>query len=255
MSGAEGVLNRPGSESDPLVDKGDEGGMNNFCCCRTVGRVSIPALERHHQRAIEAAFVVAGVGTACALVAFIGAFATGDMLKAFPWVVAHNADLRAFVGVTYFCTEPLDGSDGRCREWANVDCSKLIRHSGACEIAREGRSLVMIPIIIGTLTYAKFLYNTYKRYHGQDSNCCKTMSCFSAFFGGLNFLNTLYHFWFANVVALDSFHDLNSRAGIGFWLMAVAMVLKIAAGLIHLALPVAKTSLRQDDVSEGSDGL
>lgn len=239
-------------ETQPIVDKGERG-CDSWLCCRVVGAVSIPALERHHHRAIEVAFIVAGLGTALALVALVGAFAWGDTLELLPWVVGRTIAMRTSVGVTYFCIESLDGKlerlDGKrtCHAWANVDCSKL-QHGEACEVAKQGRMLVMLPILIGVVTYVKFLSNTYKRYTGNDSNSCKTMSCWSAFFGGLNFLATLSTYWMTNVRTINGLYEWQGRvvhAGIGFWFMSMAMVLKILAGLIHLALPVARPEKAQ----------
>lgn len=236
-------------EAQPIIDKGERGFCDSLFCCRIVGGISIPALERHHHRAIEAAVVVAGLGTVLALFACVGAFASGDTLELLPWVVARTPAMRTWVGVTHFCIESLDGKlerlDGKstCHAWANTDCSKLLNNREACEVARHGRTLVIIPIIIGTVTYFKFLFNTYKRYTGNDSNCCKTMSCFSAFFGGLNFLTTLSTYWATSVVTINGLYVLRDgevRAGIGFVCMSIAMVLKIFAGVIHLALPVAR---------------
>lgn len=263
------------NETTPLQDAGEEQGFpGGFFCCRKLAPVSFPPLAKQRKRVLYAAHCLAALGVALSAAAFIGAYSWGTTLSWLSWVTLKSPEGSGHAGVHWVCwNKPMDAAGAangvtsdpnfshhdvasfiqghsrwQCKSWADYDCAKSKVGQAPCEECKVQSMGIAVSVFIGLITYASFLKKTDARLKGDDSNFTKFMAVFSALVGGTNFLTAVIAYWYTCIVHVDGDGPggkTRVHAGAGLVFISIAAVLKVFMGLLHLGLPVEKSTDKQ----------
>lgn len=224
-------------ETTPLQEEKEETGIGGCLCCRTVAPIRFGVLESNRHQVLQIAHMLCAVSLFLMAVGFIGAYSSGAVLSIFSWLTIYGKNGKSFAGVRHVCTPAQDGG-WTCVPWSDFDCGAYKNSADYCELCKTQSLSLSLSVAIGCFTYYSFYKKTNARLNGEDSNCTKFMACFSAFFGGTNFLLAMVAYWQTCVRVADRIPDARVHAGLGCWCITLATILKLCMGVLHLGLPV-----------------
>mmetsp|Transcript_16672 Transcript_16672/g.35324 ORF Transcript_16672/g.35324 Transcript_16672/m.35324 type:complete len:238 (-) Transcript_16672:92-805(-) len=222
------------NEATPLQEDKEESGIGNCLCCRIVAPIRFGFLGNNRRKALQLAHCVCAFSLLLMTIGFFGAYSSGHVLSYVSWMTFHGPNGIGYAGVRSVCTPERNGSeDVKCQTWSEFHCK-----ADMCELCKTQSMGMLVSIFIGCITYYTFYRKTEARLQGNDNNCTKFMSCFSAFVGGTNFGLSMIAYWQTCVMVADKLPNMEIHAGPGCWCISIATLLKVFMGFLHLGLPV-----------------
>jgi len=217
--------------------------------------ISVAMLERRRLFVLDAIMVLTGSGIVLSALAMIGGLGEGELLANLSWITFWSPVARRYGGIRYMCSEKqnsawhcsrLDDLECNitimnCTNWLDIACqhrqamSKVVQ--AQCTTCRNESQALLFPTIVGSVMYLKILHGTYERHRGRDTAINKLGTVGGSVFGGLATLWIIMVY--CNTCVLSAQRNepgLVAVMGPGFACMALATLMKILVGLLHLGL-------------------
>jgi len=239
----------------------------DWCCCRAIAEFEIPFLARKREQVLRNCLVISCAGFGLAVLGFLGGYSSGTILKALPWAIWRRSDgAVAYAGVRWACNGTAGSKllrsgihavsldePANCTKWSSMDCTS-VEDDLTCSLCQNTAQVTVVPVALTVIAYLLFTNHARQRYIGKDSAQHKVMACFSAFFGGFNFLGTMVTYWQSCVKTAADDPDNHATLGAGLLCMMIgATGLKVLVGLLQLGVPVEEeedTSREEEDDSD-----
>lgn len=243
---------------DEIEEKGWQGYLGSFVCCRVVAPIDFPCLEEHRHDVLWFSHILCIAALFFSFLGFWGGFAHTNTLRSLAWTHIDGVKGPSYAGVKWICWNvpypPERGTFGdsqsgviadgtgkywECETWNDFDCSRAPESSSSCLACKHLVHGLVLSVFMSVFSFVGLLHSTSKRLEGEDSNYVKFSSVISCLIGGSNFLLAALTFWFVCCVNVHA-AGVQVETGLGLWFILVAAVFKVVMGFVHLGLPVEK---------------